>query len=139
MKVWVAAAFLILVAAIAGYFLFLGEVEEIVHQTTTTLQTTTTTLEISKKITAVNEVFIYSDRFEPSKLTVKPGEKVKWINKDNKQHTIACFAGEEQVFSVPLDAMGGSTDYFDFLISSNLQCWDVFEGEQRFSMNVTVE
>ncbi|MEM5773334.1 MAG: hypothetical protein QXL86_03905, partial [Candidatus Aenigmatarchaeota archaeon] len=144
----IAAIFLIAISVIAGYFLFFGgEVEEIVPQTTTTLPQTTTTLQTTTttvagrggRIITVNEVFIYSDRFEPSQLAVKLGEKVKWINKDNKPHTLVCFAGEEQIFGVPLDAMGGSSDYFDFPVSSSLECWDIFEGEQRFSMNVIVE
>jgi len=35
-----------------------------------------------------NEVFIQSESYSPSTITVKSGTTVKWTNKDSEQHTV---------------------------------------------------
>ncbi|MEM5829868.1 MAG: hypothetical protein QW040_01545 [Candidatus Aenigmatarchaeota archaeon] len=134
--VWAAIIFLIGVATIAGYFLFFSEMEEIAPQTTTTtLQTTTTEVRIGEKITVTkNEVFIYSDKFEPSQLTIKAGEKVKWVNKDNKQHELVCVSANQALFDVILY----KEEFWEFSFNETTECWDPSVSEETMRMSITV-
>lgn len=52
-------------------------------QPTVPMQEQTRSQEVAK-----NEIFIFSDRYEPSHLEVKVGETVTWVNKDSKQHVL---------------------------------------------------
>ena len=102
--------------AVSGYFLFFKEEGE----TPTTTTTTTTVAEVGKGkvFTPVeikpgkNEIFVYADRFEPSQLTIKLGEEVKWINKDNKDHIII-------LSNPPLEKRILAGDYFNFQFTSS--------------------
>jgi plastocyanin len=109
--IFTAIVLLITIIAVA-YFLFIPEEKKAETQgTTTTLpasttitvgNTTTTTVRSSTTTSseenktfvpvqikpAKNEIFIYSDKFEPSSMTINLGEQVKWINKDSNDHII---------------------------------------------------
>jgi plastocyanin len=87
----------IVLICIFTYFLFFREEAGLnlnVTTTTTTIPETTTTTtqpETFSPITIIrgeNEILIYSDRFDPSTVTITLGEEIKWTNKDSKDHVI---------------------------------------------------
>jgi plastocyanin len=126
----------ILLFAVSSYFLFFAK-EEVAQTTTTTLGATTTTAISGRggRITTVNEVSIYSDRFEPSQLTIKSDEKVKWINKDDKQHEVVCVdANQNPLF----DAILNPGESWEFYLSLSAECWDPSVSEQGMRMSITV-
>jgi len=100
-KLLIGAAILILLT-FAAYFLLSSEEVIIIGTTTvpktvttiagatTTVTGPTTTASITTTTVAlrVNEILIYSDRFEPSSMTMSAGEQVKWVNKDGKDHIL---------------------------------------------------
>jgi len=128
----------IILIAVSVYFLFLSKEKGVAPSTTTTLPPTTTTSMPSgggERIITIREVSIYSDRFEPPQLNINANEKVKWVNKDNKQHEVVCVAGETPLF----DAILNSEDMWEFYISEYTECWDPLVSEEGMRMSITVE
>jgi plastocyanin len=119
-RVLIAAIIAILLSSTIFFFYFIfpqqkkQEIQENQTQTTTTLNIT---VEKGKVFTPVevkpakNEIFIFSDKFEPSQLTISLGEEVKWINKDNKDHIII-------LSNPPLEKRIIAGDYFVFQFTS---------------------
>jgi hypothetical protein len=105
----------IVLFAVSSYFLFFAKEEAKIPGTTTT--TLPAGIEKGKIFTPVeikpgkNEIFIFSDKFEPFQLTISLGEEVKWINKDNKDHTII-------LSNPPLEKRVIAGDYFNFQFTS---------------------
>jgi len=101
--------------------------------TTTIAQQTTTTQTIEERV-SYKEIFIHADRFEPIEITINKNEKVKWINKDSKQHEIVCTTNGEPLFDIVVNA----GESFDFPIFSNTECWDPTVGETKMRMKIIV-
>jgi plastocyanin len=66
--------------------------------------------QLAAVVTAPNEVVIDDFAFGPASLTVTPGTKVTWINRDNEPHTVISAEKPAQFKSGALD----SDDKFDF-------------------------
>jgi plastocyanin len=149
----------LIIASVVFYFFYFSKKEEAsttqITQTTTTIQstekttttqqqTTTTTIEKTTTTTSLpvieekisyKEVAVYTDRFEPNEIIIKSNEKVKWTNKDNKEHEIVCATNGEPLFDVTINA----NESFDFSIYSNTECWDPTVGEDKMRMKIIVQ
>ena len=131
---------IILVSVFTYLFIFPKEKEVKPPETTTTITevpaTTTTVTEVVKKIIIISEVSIYSDRFEPSEIRVKINEKLKWINKDSKQHEVVCVdANQNPLF----DAILNPEESWEFYMYANGECWDPSVSEQGMRMRIIAE
>jgi len=99
------SAVLIGVALIIGIisFLYTNQNESIIIKTnessspqnTSTQLTNATTNSTNKTISEVYTIEITTSGFSPKELTIKKGDIVKWINKDNLSHTITSDTGNE--------------------------------------------
>jgi plastocyanin len=107
------------------------------RQQTTTIEktTTTTSLPVIEEKISYKEVAVYTDRFEPNEIIIKSDEKVKWVNKDNKEHEIVCATNGEPLFDVTINA----NESFDFSIYSNTECWDPTVGEDKMRMKIIIQ
>jgi plastocyanin len=106
-------------------------------ETTTTQQQTTTTISIpiiEEKI-SYKEIAIYSDRFEPNETIITKNEKIKWINRDNKQHEIVCAANGEPL----LDVILNDGESFEFSFFFNTECWDPSVSEEKMRMRIIAQ
>ena len=113
--------FSILVFALSFYFLFLAPSPR-ETTTTTTLPAVTTTLPAVTTTTTqarVYEVQILTDKFEPSQLTIRAGEAVKWINKDSKTRVLV-------LSNPPLEKNILANNNFTFTFRSigTIEFWD---------------
>jgi plastocyanin len=120
-RVLIATIIAILLSSTIFFFYFISyqpkkqEIQE--NQTTPKETTSTEEIEKGKVFTPVevkpakNEIFIFSDKFEPSQLTISSGEEVKWINKDDKDHIII-------LSNPPLEKRITAGDYFAFQFTS---------------------
>ena len=129
----------LIVFIVSAYFLFFSkeEGETPVVTTTTTKPGVTTSLPSSEggQIIPINDVSIYSNRFEPSQLNIKPNEKVKWINKDSKQHEVVCIDSDQ----TPLfDAILNAGESWEFYMAKSGECWDPSVSEESMRMSITV-
>jgi len=116
---FIGAILSIILIAVFSYFLFFAAEKEgeIPGNITTTSEATgigkgkvftpVTTKETAEK----HEIFIYSDRFEPSQLTISLGEEVNWTNNDSKDHVIV-------LSNPPLEKTVLTGTSFVFLFSS---------------------
>jgi plastocyanin len=85
----------------------------------------------------IYEIFIFSDKFEPSQLTINSGEKVKWINKDNKQHELLCLdSTRETLFDVII--LPGENFSWSFYSKGKYEFWSPEIGE-KMKGNIIVE
>jgi len=138
------------VILIGASYLFLFQGEKGTGNTTTTLIINPTTVSGSPTtvsgsstvprstttILKINEVSVYSDRFDPSQLKIKGNEKVKWINNDTKQHEVVCVdANQNPLF----DAILNSGESWEFYPSGSAECWDPSVNEETMRMKIILE
>ena len=94
---------IVILLLLASNFYFYFSLQNL-SQTKPTEQTTTTAQYIKDK-PATDTIFIFSDHYDPTEITIKAGQKVSWVNKDNKEHIV--------VFKY-LDKVIFPEDYFTF-------------------------
>ena len=94
--------------------------EKLPTQPTTTLTTTTTTLPRE------NKFYIYPSYYEPPSLEIKSGEEVKWINKDNKTHTLVLVylndSKLEPIFQIDIPSENNLS--WSFFYNGTYNFWD---------------
>jgi len=113
--------FSILIFSVSFYFSFLAPPPE-GTTTTTTLPAVTTTLPVATTTTiqqVVHEISILTDKFEPSQLTIRVGEAVKWINTDSKTRILV-------LSNPPLEKniLAGDSFKFTFNSAETIEFWD---------------
>jgi len=127
--------------AVSAYFLFFTRQEGggIIGNVTTTTTSEAAGVGRGKVFTPVtikepagkNEISIYSDRFEPSQLTISLGEEVNWTNKDSKDHVIV-------LSNPPLEktVLAGTSFVFQFSSKGTVEVSDKDTGA-RLSITIS--
>jgi len=125
----------LIITSAVFYFFYFSKKEEASTTQITQTTTTTTSLPVIEEKISYKEVAVYADRFEPDEIIIKNDEKVKWINKDNKEHEIVCETNGEPLFDVIINA----NESFDFPLYSNTECWDPTVGEDKMRMKIIIQ
>jgi len=134
-KIIITISMVVLLAISFVFFQASKNIEKVERNyTTTTTQPHTINIQQTEERVSYKEVHIYADKFEPNEISISENEKVRWVNKDKKEHEIVCVANGEPLFDIIINA--GET--FDFSFFSNAECWEPIVGENRMRMKITI-
>jgi hypothetical protein len=86
-----------------------------------------------------NEIFIYSDSYEPAHVKIRVGEEVKWINKDDEQHILVCADITRGIPLFDVVLLRGEDFTWSFYSKGSYRFWDPDVGEEKMTGMITVE